>query len=466
MRWISLWSGLAPIIQTHPKCIITKVVFFRLKIRVCKLKFNKIDVKRLKKLEPLFNAYLSSNPRRAELYLRKALYIRQQPSTTASDKTSNFLSSAMNTFAVDTYRSLTDRSSESSYRDSTLNYSTSSYEDLKANPNSKLIVNEDPNAVAEILFDLGCLLATFESSLSKRESVDCLRRCLDLKVLIFGPNYIDCQMIKKKMGEILLENAQHLNKTMNKSEKIREQAVTSRLSGISRPQSGFTDISPKKAIEMLKKQNQLDAKSNQSNLLNEWIRKNSIIEIIPNKKDRKKQQGSDSDEQKFQIEQSILLLENDSIIQTNSNTIENYTSTNILQAPDPTLSMSIVPPESTQKAPATSFTTIAKANEQKAQEVKINELKLPRSMSVTSQRNKQVHSRTCRCPTALSVDVHNSKNISGPNSDLNTLVKLNANQDVKSKVVKHVYYKSAWYDAPPGTNKRRFKTYLKLTPNA
>jgi len=397
--------------------------------------------------------------------LRKALYIRQQPSTAVSEKSGNFLSSPMNSFAVDTYRSFTDRSSESSYRDSHLNYSTYSSDDLKTNPNSKLIVNEDPNAVAEILFDLGCLLATFESSLSKREAVDCLRRCLDLKVLIFGPNYIDCQMIKKKLGEILLENAQHLNKTSSKNEKTREQTVTSRLSGTSRPQSGFSDISPKKVIETLKKQNQIDAKSNGGNLLTEWIRKNSIIEIIPSKKEKKKQQGSDSDEQKFQIEQSILLLDNDSIIQTNSNTIENYTSTNVLQVADPALTMSLVPPESTQKAPATSLTAISKHNEHAVQQVKINELKLPRSMSVTSQRNRQVHSRTCRCPTALSVDVHNTKTISGPNSDLNTLIKLNRNPDVKSKIAKHVYYKSAWYDAPPGTNKRRFKTYLKLTPN-
>jgi hypothetical protein len=48
----------------------------------------------------------------------------------------------------------------------------------------KLNLNEDENRVAEILFDLGLLLITFDFKISKRESIDCLRRALDIKLLI------------------------------------------------------------------------------------------------------------------------------------------------------------------------------------------------------------------------------------------------------------------------------------------
>ena len=37
---------------------------------------------------------------------------------------------------------------------------------------------------------------------------------------------------------------------------------------------------------------------------------------------------------------------------------------------------------------------------------------------------------------------------------------------VKGKILKKIYYKSAWYDVPPGSSKRRFKSYVKVAPNA
>ncbi len=50
--------------------------------------------------------------------------------------------------------------------------------------NEKYISNEEKNNIAEILFDLGCLLATYESKLSKREGIDCLRKSHDIKIII------------------------------------------------------------------------------------------------------------------------------------------------------------------------------------------------------------------------------------------------------------------------------------------
>ncbi len=143
---------------------------------------------------------------------------------------------------------------------------------------------------------------------------------------------------------------------------------------------------------------------------------------------------------------------------------------------------------------------------------RINSTKTPSAAKIS--RN-EVHSRNCKAPTALSIDVHNIKTINGPHSCLRTMLelksttlkldeKLNKNvlvtssrsahglrfnnnnnkndgdgeggdengktfisdSDVKGKILKKIYYKSAWYDVPPGSSKRRFRSYVKVTPNA
>ena len=96
------------------------------------------------------------------------------------------------------------------------------------------------------------------------------------------------------------------------------------------------------------------------------------------------------------------------------------------------------------------------------------------------QRAKtSIHAKHCKLPTALSVDIHNTRTVtSGPHSSIKTLMNpsviLSNNlakmsmqaPNVQNKVLKHIYYKSAWYDLPPGSSMRRYKNYIKVTPNA
>ena len=125
--------------------------------------------------------------------------------------------------------------------------------------------------------------------------------------------------------------------------------------------------------------------------------------------------------------------------------------------------------------------------------------RVPRIGSIKARN--EIHSRNCRAPTALSIDIHNAKTINGPHSCLRTMLELknatlkldddkqtksilvtsksvnnlyNNNDEknvitstsVKGKILKKIYYKSAWYDVPPGSSKRRFKSYVKVAPNA
>lgn len=76
---------------------------------------------------------------------------------------------------------------------------------MDKNNSNKLMRSEEKNNISEILFDLGCLLSSYESSVSKKEALDYIRRALDIKVLQLGPNHADCLIIKKKLNEIVLE---------------------------------------------------------------------------------------------------------------------------------------------------------------------------------------------------------------------------------------------------------------------
>jgi len=67
--------------------------------------------------------------------------------------------------------------------------------------------NEEQNNTAEILFDLGCLLTTYDSRVSKKEALDCIRRALDIKVLLLGPEHSDCVIINRKLNETILDHS-------------------------------------------------------------------------------------------------------------------------------------------------------------------------------------------------------------------------------------------------------------------
>ena len=195
-------------------------------------------------------------------------------SALASQRSMASLESVSQTFRLNEYAMTSSNSIEIVSQDK-LNY-------------EKLKVNEEENRVAEILFDLGLLLITFDSKLSKREAVDCLRRSLDIKVLIFGVNHADCKVIKKKLSEIVTEYTQFLSRSTSKlhvNESQHDAATNSRLSTRSNSSiKNYTEISPKKSIENLRKQNSLYANADADNELTKWIRQNSIIEVIPRTK--------------------------------------------------------------------------------------------------------------------------------------------------------------------------------------
>lgn len=79
--------------------------------------------------------------------------------------------------------------------------------ELKNSKKPKTFKNEEQNSIAEILFDLGCLLATYDSKISKNEALDCIQRSLDIKILLLGPEHTDCLIINKKLNEIVIENS-------------------------------------------------------------------------------------------------------------------------------------------------------------------------------------------------------------------------------------------------------------------
>ncbi len=103
------------------------------------------------------------------------------------------------------------------------------------------------------------------------------------------------------------------------------------------------------------------------------------------------------------------------------------------------------------------------------------------SKSYGIERNvkSSVHSQKCKLPTALSIDVHNTRTVTaGPHSSIKNLMNpsvITAEDRIKSnyhppsvqnRILKHIYYKSVWYDLPAGSSLRRYKNYLKVTPNA
>ena len=77
--------------------------------------------------------------------------------------------------------------------------------------------NEEQNNTAEILFDLGCLLATYDSRISKKEALDCIRRALDIKVLLLGPEHSDCMIINRKLNDTILEHTVSLSKQASRT---------------------------------------------------------------------------------------------------------------------------------------------------------------------------------------------------------------------------------------------------------
>jgi len=167
----------------------------------------------------------SYNPRKAELFLRRALAIREKfkESPTADYKLkNNFLSTVSTSLITDRDNNnntilSSERSNEASSIENFSSNTKLTLNELSKPKALKHARDEEQNNTAEILFDLGCLLATYDSRISKEEALDFIRRALDIKVLLLGPEHSDCIIINKKLNEAILENTVSLSRAASRT---------------------------------------------------------------------------------------------------------------------------------------------------------------------------------------------------------------------------------------------------------
>lgn len=344
--------------------------------------------------------------------------------------------------------------------------------------NEKYISNEEKNNIAEILFDLGCLLATYESKLSKREGIDCLRKSHDIKIIILGSEHPDCLSITEKINDLIRENAsskQKARKTSSNSINMRDQNINSRNSSSFLPpassaKSSFVEMPPKTQLEnslsQIKKHLYFNYNSNHYDEFSKWVKKNSIIELIPSKLDKdlmRKNSGTS---------QSDLYQSEDEFVKSFAfNPVEQELS--IDQETTTSSSRHQKQPQLSSKYPEKSILIKTKSTESLTAKLKMNKSKSAINVGFTDASKESIdkktyHSKHCKCPTAVSIDVHNSKTVHGPNSSIASLLntKNSSNLPVQHRNLKRIYYKSSWYDIPQGSISYRFKNYIKLAPNA
>ena len=417
---------------------------------------------------------LSFNPSRAELYFRKALHIREKDKNVSNlasgQQTSNANFNAARNISA-TYRSNDSLTSEmnkdnvpnkNSARSITSTASTGK-NGVQEQQNTRHSFSEEQNTIAEILFDLGCLLATYESHISKREAIEYLRRSLDIKTLILGLNHSDCFIIKKRLNEIVAENINSLTQQnhhlLQRSQSTihygRQDTALNELKPSIRPTSSiksYPEVSPKqrlnKYINEFKQKyefNSSDMTGASTSLLDQWVRKNSIIEVIPSKLDMKKRElltsppmPEASIQQLYEQSEFIITLVESSENQTNSKIVDlkpiqtnqNRTMKNSYSA----LSPSLTKQNMTSKILASSLSVgLAKEQKQKSERRNTNNIRL----SLNNHAN------------------FDNLLINAPNS-----------RDNKLKVYKNIYYQTAWLDHPPGSVKSRFKNFIKVASNA
>lgn len=168
-------------------------------------------------------------------------------------------------------------------------------------PEHKLNLAEEENTMAEILFDLGCLLATYNSLISKNEALDCLRRALDIKSLHLGANHSDCQIIKSTLTEATVETAQFQQEQNLRGElessggESSFRALMSRVASSGQVTQRSLQDSSSAASEVNKQGRKsarpsgvhrgllLRSKVGEKNELDAWIERNSVVELIPAK---------------------------------------------------------------------------------------------------------------------------------------------------------------------------------------
>lgn len=166
--------------------------------------------------------------RRAELYLRKALYIIEL-------KEKSVLSNQ------------------------------------KIGKKRKPLLNEENNK-ADILFNLGYLLSTFDSLIIKKEAFNFLRRSLDIKLLNNDELHPECQKIKSVLYKIAVETAHQYSQNENIDSSIKNESQNI----FNKRFCSLNTI--KREKRSLNNYSEMNRRVNQRNELNQWIMKNSLIE--------------------------------------------------------------------------------------------------------------------------------------------------------------------------------------------
>ena len=391
--------------------------------------------------------------------------------------------------------------------------------------NERLISNEEQNSIAEILYDLANLLARYDSPIAKRESIELMRRALDKKVLIFGVKYAECIAIKQRLKELLVEHAQYLsveiNNTINNSDQLdvatqRRSALSQsatlnrqRSNSLTAPTGRFSSTNtthpppPYGNTVHVSNVNCSDMPggsggTQRADELSRWIEHNSIIRVIPpgkwqttskrnittanNNNISKSNQYFNIRQQQQQQQQqylkensselnSLSLIETTDYFQTSVYADQSEPSGNLMagaSASQQFVNKSDVLDVNTNSNSnaAVSNAPFARSNAQKPAHTNSNNHSSNNNNN-NHTAHKSVHKRLCYIPTATSIDVHNAMTVSGPNSDVKQLARTEPTPGHnRLRKLKNVYYKSAWYDVPPGSSKLRFKSYIKLAPNA
>ncbi len=271
--------------------------------------------------------------------------------------------------------------------------------------------DDEKNTISTILYDLGCLLSNYESVILRKEGIECLRRSLDMKSLLFGPTHTECELIKEFLTFVEIQNhietlpSENVQTTSEQKAKVYKRAKTA--SVITARGKIMNNLST------LKKETNTNESNNENSMM-DWLNKNGA--------------------QNFKSKTSDDFL------------TECYQLSEYLSSKEDTSAYgSKLKPQLSKIPSSHSFSGFRKT-----------------VASLSDVSFAKSHQRSCYCPTKSSIDIHNAYSIHGPHSTIKDLV---ARVDPKLAILKPIYYKSTWYDLPAGSLKKRFKQYQKLCPN-
>lgn len=160
-------------------------------------------------------------------------------------------------------------------------------------------LDDDELTQADILFDLGSLLSTYDSAIARKEAFECLRRSLDVKSLYLGVGHVECARTEELLNGIIQStNRQESSSSMSIMERINSSRVSlssllnqaalmggdgTRPSTRSSAFGSCSSAASRGAHRLTAKSRQADSdrRSRNEQELNAWISQNSLIEVIP-----------------------------------------------------------------------------------------------------------------------------------------------------------------------------------------